>query len=103
MMSFDNSAAESPGGSAPGSRERATELRPAMAAEFELRLLRRLRGLYGQFKDGHDPAKVPRAALRSGMELLAAPEGCVAVLAPEAEQAQVVFAVPRESRWDPQF
>src|SRR5713226_220951 len=102
-MSFDNSAAESPVGNAPGSREGATELRPAMAAEFELRLLRRLRGLHAQFKDGHDSSKVPRAALRSGMELLAAPEGCVAVLPPQGEHAQVVFAVPRESRWDPQF
>jgi two-component system NtrC family sensor kinase len=103
MMSLDNSAAESSDGNAPGSREGATELRPAMAAEFELRLLRRLRGLHAQFKDGHDPTKVPRAALRSGMELLAAPEGCVAILPPEAEQAQVVFAVPRESQWDAQF
>jgi signal transduction histidine kinase len=74
-----------------------------MAAEFELRLLRRLRGLQAQFKDGHDASKVPRTALRSGMELLAAAEGCVAVLPPEAEHTQVVFAVPPESRWDQQF
>jgi two-component system, NtrC family, sensor kinase len=79
------------------------ELRPALAAEFELHLLRRLAALHAQFKGGHDPAKVPRAALRSGLELLAAPEGCVAALPPEDEHAQVVFAVPRDSRWDGQF
>jgi signal transduction histidine kinase len=74
-----------------------------MAAEFELRLLRRLWGLHAQFKDGNDPAKVPRAALRSGMELLAAPEGCIAVLSPQGEHAEVVFALPRDSRWDTPF
>jgi signal transduction histidine kinase len=74
-----------------------------MAAEFELHLLRRLWGLHAQFKDGHDPAKVPRAALRAGLELLGAREGCVAALAPEGESARVEFAVPRDSRWDRQF
>jgi signal transduction histidine kinase len=74
-----------------------------MAVEFELHLLRRLWGLHAQFKDGHDFAKVPRTALRSAMEFLEAPEGCVAVLAPQGKHAQVVFAVPRESRWDEKF
>ncbi len=78
----------------------AEERRPALAEEFELRLLRQLWQLRGQFKDSRDAAKVPRAALRGGMELLAAPEGCVAVLPPEGEQAQVLFTFPKESRWD---
>ena len=102
-MSLDSSGAASSAGKAPGCREGDGEPRPAMAAEFELRLLRRLGGLHAQFKDGHDTSKVPRAALRSGMELLAAAEGCVAVLPPEGEHARVVFAVPRDSRWDQQF
>lgn len=82
------------------SREGKEEARPAMTAEFELSLLRRLRGISGQFKDSADPLKVSRTALRSGMELLAASEGCVAVLPPDDERAQIIFAVPRESIWD---
>jgi signal transduction histidine kinase len=74
-----------------------------MAADFELQLLRRLAVLHAQFKEGNDPAKAPRAALRSGMELLGAAEGWVAVLPPGDEQAEVAFAVPRDRRWDPQF
>src|SRR5262245_35265917 len=93
-MSLDRNAASAPGGAGA---------RPPMAVEFELRLLRRLSGLHAQFKDGHEPAKVPRAALRYGMELLAATEGCVAVLPSEGGPAQVVFAVPRDSHWDVAF
>src|SRR5262245_46141756 len=81
-------------------REGGKERRPALAEEFELRLLRQLWQLRGQFKDSRDAVKVPRAALRSGMELLAAPEGCVALLPPQGEEAQVLFAFPKESRWD---
>jgi signal transduction histidine kinase len=102
-MSFDSRAEGSSLPGKSGGREDGTALRPAMAAEFELRLLRQLHALQAQFKDGHDPSKVPRAALRSGMELLAASEGCIAVLPQEGEQAQIVFATPRESRWDQHF
>jgi signal transduction histidine kinase len=102
-MSLDRNTPELSIGNTPGSQKGGTEARPTMDAEFELRLLRRLWGLHAQFKDGHDPSKVPRVALRNGMELLAALEGCVAFLPPEGEHAQVVFAVPRESHWDQQF
>jgi signal transduction histidine kinase len=74
-----------------------------MDADFELRLHRRLRALHAQFKDGHDAAKVPRAALRFGMEILNASQGCVAILPPEGEQAQVFFSSPRQSCWDAPF
>jgi signal transduction histidine kinase len=103
MMSLDSSPAESPAGNAAAAPEGAEASRPAMAAEFELHLLRRLWALHTQFKDGNDPAKVPRTALRCGMELLAAPEGCIAVLPPEGEHAKVIFAVPRGTSWDQQF
>jgi signal transduction histidine kinase len=102
-MSLDSGAPDSSVRNAPSGQEGATESRLAMTAEFELHLLRRLSALHAQFKDGHDPSKVPRAALRSGMELLAATEGCIAVLPPEGEYAQVVFAVPRQTPWDQQF
>src|SRR5262249_61197378 len=84
----------------PGSQERRKEVRTAMDAEFELRWLRQMWQLHNQFKDGQDAQKVPRAALRGGMELLGATAGCVAVLPPEGEQLQVVFAAPRDSHWD---
>lgn len=74
-----------------------------MTAAFELRLYRVLRSLQAQLKDARDPAKVPRAALRYGMELLDAVEGCVAILPPESEQAQVVFDVPQQNSWDAHF
>ena len=67
---------------------------------FELRLLRQLWALGNQFRDGRDVAKVTRAALRAGMELLGAPEGVVAVLTPGKPQVELTFAVPPEAGWD---
>lgn len=77
--------------------------RSTMNTDFELRLHRRMSALRSQFKDGHDAAKAPRAALRAGTELLAAEEGCVAILPPDSEQPQIMFAVPRDSKWDLAF
>jgi signal transduction histidine kinase len=102
-MDDDRRADESVGSDAARSVKAPLQARPALAAEFELRLLRRLAALQAQFRSGHDSTKVPRTALRLGMELLAAQEGCVAVLPPEGEQAQVTFATPRGSDWDRQF
>src|SRR5215472_3019018 len=59
--------------------------------EFELRCLRRLSALTSQFREGRDIAKVLRSALRAGVELLGAKEGCVAILAPGSQQVATVF------------
>jgi signal transduction histidine kinase len=70
------------------------------AQEFELRWLRQLWALNAQLKTGRDVAKVTRAALRAGMDLLGAGEGCIAVLAPGKPEVEVTFSVPREAGWD---
>ena len=103
MMNLDRDAGESSTEDAPASCRLDKKPRPAMAAGFELRLLRRIGGLHTQFKDGHDSSKVPRAALRSGMELLAASDGCFAILPSGEDQAQVLFSVPRDNKWDRGF
>ena len=68
--------------------------------DFELRWLRQLWSLGNQFREGKDTNKGVRAALRAGMELLAALEGCVAIYSPGKEQAEPIFTVPRGSSWD---
>ncbi len=70
------------------------------SAEFELRCLRQLWAFQGRFREGHDTFKVTRTALRAGMELLQAPEGCVAVLVPGQPQVTLSFTAPQETAWD---
>jgi signal transduction histidine kinase len=69
-------------------------------SDFELRFLRQLTSLANQFKDGKDSNKALRAALRAGMELLEAVDGCVALHAVGKEHAELVFTVPQGSQWD---
>jgi signal transduction histidine kinase len=69
-------------------------------AEFELRWLRQLWTFRSRFGEGRDIAKVTRAALRAGVDLLGAREGCVAVLVPGEPQVEVTFSVPQETTWD---
>jgi signal transduction histidine kinase len=73
------------------------------SAEFELRCLRRLSALTSQFREGRDVAKVLRAALRAGLELLGTKEGCVAILDPGKPQVETIFTLPQNSSWDPEF
>jgi signal transduction histidine kinase len=72
-------------------------------AEFELRCLRRLSALTSQFREGRDVAKVLRATLRVGLELLGATEGCVAILDPGKQQVETIFTLPPNSSWDREF
>jgi GAF domain-containing protein len=48
-------------------------------------------------------AKVLRSALRAGVELLGAKEGCVAILAPGKQQVETFFTVPQDSSWNSEF
>jgi signal transduction histidine kinase len=73
------------------------------SADLELRCLRQLSAFNAQFREGRDVAKVLRSALRAGMELLGAPEGCVATLAPGKQEVETVFAVPQDATWDREF
>jgi signal transduction histidine kinase len=73
------------------------------SAEFELRCLRRVSALTSQFREGRDIAKVLRATLRAGIELLGAKEGCVAILDPGKQQAETIFTIPQDSSWDREF
>lgn len=70
------------------------------SAEFELRWLRQLWAFHGRFREGRDVAKVTRTALRAGLDLLEAPEGCVAVLVPGQPQVALSFTVPPKAGWD---
>jgi signal transduction histidine kinase len=67
---------------------------------LELRSLRQLAALRSQFREGHDVAKVTRATLRAAMELLCAPEGCVALLAPGQQQVEIAFSIPPKISWE---
>jgi signal transduction histidine kinase len=73
------------------------------SAEFELRCLRLLSGMKSQFRQGRDIAKVLRATLRAGLELLEAKEGCVAIVDPSRQQVETIFTLPRISDWDREF
>lgn len=73
------------------------------SAEFELRCLRRMSALANQFREGRDMAKVLRATLRAGLELLGATEGCVAILDPGKQQVETIFTIPQKSNWDREF
>jgi signal transduction histidine kinase len=73
------------------------------SAEFELRCLRRMSSLTSQLREGRDVAKVLRATLRAGLELLGAKEGCVAILDPGEQQVETIFTIPQNSSWDRGF
>jgi signal transduction histidine kinase len=62
--------------------------------------LRQLSAFHGQFREGRDVSKVARAALRAGLELLGAKEGCVAVLNPGQPRVELAFSIPAETSWD---
>lgn len=53
-----------------------------------------------QFRDGRDAEKLLRAALRLGMDLYRAAEGCVATVQPGGDDARILFAAPPEAWWD---
>jgi signal transduction histidine kinase len=62
--------------------------------------LQRLWRFRTQFRDGRDAEKVLRAALRLGLDVFGAPEGCLATVRPGSEEARIVFAMPPEGWWD---
>jgi signal transduction histidine kinase len=63
-------------------------------------LLAHLWKFRNQFRDGRDTDKVLRAALRLGLDLFRATDGCVATVRPGAEGARVLFEVPPGNWWD---
>jgi two-component system NtrC family sensor kinase len=72
----------------------------ADATNLEIRYFRQLEALGRQLKQGRDVFKVTRAALRTGLELLGAGEGCVALLTPSKPQIELPFSAPRDANWD---
>jgi two-component system, NtrC family, sensor kinase len=72
----------------------------ADATNSEVRYFRQLEALGRQLKQGRDVFKVTRAALRAGLELLSASEGCVALLTPSKPQIDLPFSVPRDANFD---
>jgi signal transduction histidine kinase len=95
-----------PADSASDSRTRcllSPQLSITSSTEFELRCLRRMSALASQFREGRDMAKVLRATLRAGLELLGAQEGCVAILDPGKQQVETIFTIPQNSSWDKEF
>ena len=73
------------------------------SAEFELHCLRRVAALTSQFRGGRDIAKVLRATLRAGIELLGAVGGCVAIVDPGRQRAETIFKLPHDSSWNEDF
>jgi signal transduction histidine kinase len=63
-------------------------------------LLQHLWRFRTQFRDGRDAEKVLRAALRLGLDLFRAREGCVATVRPGGAEARILFGVPPEGEWD---
>ena len=53
-----------------------------------------------QYRDGRDPEKILRGALRLGMELFDAHEGCVAALQPGSTEARIQQSFPEGAAWD---
>ena len=70
------------------------------APQFELRYFHQLEKLSRQLRKSRDVPKVTRAALRAGLELLGASEGCVALLRPSQPRVEFPFSVPRDAKWD---
>jgi signal transduction histidine kinase len=96
MHAADGESALNPRSDAAGRGGR----RGVRSAEFDLRCLRRLWSFAGQFQKGGDVTKVTRAALRAGMDLLAARQGCVALLEPGPRQLTFAFSLPPDAVWD---
>src|SRR5262249_4305998 len=69
-------------------------------AEVPADLLAHLWRFRNQFRDGRDAEKVLRAALRLGLDVFHASEGCVASVRPGGEEARVVYGVPPDGWWD---
>jgi signal transduction histidine kinase len=89
---------------APGAgRLQANGAGVSSAAGFELRRLRRLSALASQLRGGRDGAKALRTALRAGLELLGATEGCVATLDPGRQLVEPIVTLPPDSIWDREF
>jgi signal transduction histidine kinase len=53
-----------------------------------------------QFRDGRDADKVLRGALRLGLELFGASEGCVAAVRPGGDTARTLVEIPPGGVWD---
>ena len=68
------------------------------APQFELRYFHQLEKLGPKLKQSRDVLKVTRAALRAGLELLSAGEGCVALLAPSQPRVVLVGSCTTDCR-----
>ena len=53
-----------------------------------------------QFRQGRDPDKVLRTALRLGLDFFDAKEGCVATVRPGGQEAKILFPAPADGWWD---
>src|ERR1043165_4169147 len=73
------------------------------AAGFELRRLRQLSALASQLRGSSDVTKSLRRALRAGVELLGAAEGCVATHDPGRQRVEPICPLPSDSSWDREF
>lgn len=84
----------------PAGRKVAPTAAKAAEAQRELDLLQRLRSLAAQCKEGSDPDKMLRSALRLSMDHFDAPFGCVAARVPGRIGVEPLFAVPKDAAWD---
>lgn len=68
------------------------------AIEFEL--LKRLHNYQAQLREAGEADKVLHAALRLSLDFFHAPAGCVAIVHPGREKAEILHATPTDSTWD---
>ncbi len=82
---------------APVDRSKALDL---ITAEAEFDLLQRLWQLNSQLRDTRDADKVLGSALRLSLDFFRAPEGCLTVVRPGRDEAEILFSTPANSLWD---
>jgi len=63
-------------------------------------LTKRLWTFWAQFREGSDPDKVFRSALRLAFEHFAANEGCVVSIPPGRDEPEILYREPRDGAWD---
>jgi two-component system, NtrC family, sensor kinase len=66
----------------------------------ELALAKQLWNFGSQFREGSEPDKVFRGALRLGFEHFGSDEGCVVSIPPGRDEPEILHREPRESLWD---
>ena len=72
-----------------------------LEVQRELASLKFIDGLAAHLKQVREPHKALRHALRDTREFFGATHGCIATLRAGHAEADILFALPKRSAWDP--